>query len=346
MDTWSYISFTIWGIASTWGTCLLIDSAICAGYFVKELLCHSSGDVQSMLEKNENLYKLKSVERYAGYMAAACIPLQFPVAYICTTPYFCNLLADLICPATTRWRSASKLFFEYVICKLVIKGLNNLHKGIIPIKNYNIFALARIVREFTTLSVAFKTLLYVSFLNYLRAYNSTYVYYKAIKYSQYYQTGHYFAKYTVNEAVNIVNEFVDKKDWRALSDISVINALCTLIAYKIGQRRTAINFKLQLYKFYTCWNLIYVMQCVSWYINLLFFVLHMCLYFTWKTIFIWTVMSACLISGESAIVSSFLVMLTDVWLFVIWEANFFLRNLREMEAIMKRIDVEEFEVVD
>lgn len=339
----------VWGYFHTAINCFLIDSIICVGYFVKELVTGSSGDasgIHNMLERNDNLYKLKSVERYVVYCVVSCVPVTFPVAYILTMPYFLNLLAAVIFPAVHKVRTTSKLFTEYIVCKLVIKGMNSLHKGIIPIKNYNIFALVRISREMTTIHIAFKTLLYVSFLNYLRAYNSTYVYYKAIKYSQYYQTGHYFAKYTVNEAVNILNDFVDTKDWRGLSDISVINGLYTLIAHKLGQRRTAINFKLQLYKFYALWNFIYIMQSLTWYIAMLSFVLHMSLYFTWRTVFFWATMSAMLISGESSIVCSIIVMMSDVWLFLIREATFFVNNLTQMEALMKITDVEEYEVVE
>lgn len=339
----------VWGYFHTALNCFLIDSIICVGYFVKELVTGGSGDVSginNMLERNDNLYKLKSIERYIVYSVVSLVPIEFPVAYIFTMPYFLNLLADIIFPSVLQVRAVSKMFGEYIVCKLVIKGMNSLHKGIIPIKNYNIFALVRTMREITTIHIAFKTLLYVSFLNYLRAYNSTYVYYKAIKYSQYYQTGHYFAKYTVNEAVNILNDFVDKKDWRGLSDISVVNGLYTLIAHKLGQRRTAINFKLQLYKFYALWNFIFIMQSLTWYIAMASFVIHMSLYFTWRTVFFWATMSAMLISGESSIVCSIIVMLVDVWMFLIREAVFFISNLNEMEVLMKSTDVEEYEVVD
>jgi hypothetical protein len=229
---------------------------------------------------------------------------------------------------------------------MIIKGINSLNRGIIPIKNYNIFPLAQVLGDMAIMNTTIKTFVYSIFLNYLRAYDSTYMYYKAIKLSQYYQTGHYFVKNSVSDAVNIVNEFIDKKDWRGLGDISVVNGLYALILYKLGQKRTVVNIKLILYKFLTLWNLVYIFQCVSWYIVGGFFFLHMSLFFTWKTILTWSILASCLMVDESTIITTLLVALTDVWAFLLCEIYFFVRHLSEIEILMKVDDVQEFEMVD
>jgi hypothetical protein len=266
-------------IIDTFSACVMIDSIISAGCFIHEWM-NASGNTESaagVIKKYDNLYKLKSFERYILYGMSSAIPLNFPIAYILTVPYCSNTLADIpyIWRMIKSARRATTSFGRYICSKMIIKGINSLHRGIIPIKNYNIFPLAHVLGEMHIINMTIKTIIYTMFLNYLRAYSSTYMYYKAIKLSQYYQTGHYFVKNSVGDAVNIVNEFIDKKDWRGLGDISVVNALYTLITHKLGQKRTVMNLRLHLYTFYALWNFVYVLQCVSWYIVGFFFIVHM-----------------------------------------------------------------------
>ena len=337
-------------IIGTFSACVLIDSIISVGCFVREWM-NASGNTESavqVIQKYDDLYKLKSFERYFLYGISSAIPLNFPIAYILTVPYCSNTFADIpyISRIVQRSRRASITFAKYIGSKMIIKGINSLHRGIIPIKNYNIFPLAHVLGEMHIINVTIKTFIYTMFLNYLRAYSSTYMYYKAIKLSQYYQTGHYFVKNSVGDAVNIVNEFVDKKDWRGLADISVVNALYTLIVYKLGQKRTVMNLRLHLYTFYALWNFIYILQCVSWYIVGVCFVVHMSVYFTWRTLLLWSILTSCLWIQESIVICSIMVALTDIWAFLLKEVYFFVCNVSDIQFLMKIDDVQEFEIVD
>lgn len=159
-------------------------------------------------------------------------------------------------------------FLRYSVSKSIITAIQKLHPDIQEIRNYHIFVLyGHVSIEYFWDFV--KAYGFIYLLNLLRGWESTYYYYKAIKFAYYYNTGYMFNTLTGQDAVYIINVIVNEKRWRDLAKIEVVNAFYSLTYLKLKNKQLDYWTDLQIVilKVFMVWSVVCVLKLFSIYVN-------------------------------------------------------------------------------
>ena len=159
------------------------------------------------------------------------------------------------------------IFIKYSISKMSVQFIQNLHPQIDTIQNYHIFIIYRI------LSVKFmwdiiNNCLFISLLNLLRSYDSTYYYYKGIKMAYYYNVGYLYNVIPLSDAIYLTNIIIKEKRWRELEKVEVINAFFVLVMNKyelFSAMSNSFSVSCQMILFQLCslYSIISVLKIVN-----------------------------------------------------------------------------------
>uniref|UniRef100_A0A6C0H791 Uncharacterized protein n=1 Tax=viral metagenome TaxID=1070528 RepID=A0A6C0H791_9ZZZZ len=175
-----------------------------------------------------------------------------------------------------RYNKDKETFLRYSLSKSIITSIQTLHPGIQEIKNYQIFILySQVSFEYAWEFV--KSYGFIYLLNLLRSWDSTYYYYKAIKFAYYYNTGYMFNTLTNQDSVYIINVIISGKRWGDLSKIEVVNAFYSLVSSKFTDKHVHYWTEIQLcmFKIFMVWSIVCVLKLFSVYINTITLIMYL-----------------------------------------------------------------------
>ena len=245
---------------NTFNTFILCDNLFIGSVFLYNYIFKNKLFKQS-------IYILPTLERYFIYNCLNIIHKNNDIFYLFIIPNIQNFIV-LMYPFNKIYKLYNKykiIFINYFISKFIIKYIESLHPQINLIKNYNIFELYKFI-DYNFILNCFKNTLFIIILNILRNINSTYYYYKAIKFAYYQNVGYMYNILSLNNSIFIINKIIKEKRWNELSNIEIINALYTLTISKYQFHFTNIEFSFYI--------LIYSIFSISPFITLSKLILH------------------------------------------------------------------------
>jgi hypothetical protein len=338
---------------------------------------------QEMVKQCNSLYRLGGMDRYVMYFVAYVVNLlvssvmrnlewgcsyYFPQYETSWCYQMCdNILYLSMCsltiPTIQNWILMTQTdvvnnlqehkitFLRYSLSKLIVKYIGKLDSGVGEIKNYHIFMLYDEIK-FENLYEFVKSYALIYLLVLLRGWESTYYYYKAIKFAYYYNTGFLYNKTTRQDAVYIINVIVQEKRWRDLSKIEVVSAIYSLIDENMQGRQLDYSTETQilLLKALTVWSVVCVLKLFSIYFNtIILFIYLIGLWYSlehreilnltqseiMKKVFTVMIVYSLVILNINDIIIS-LVFISSEWLYYgSEEITFYLRNHRDIQKVVK-----------
>lgn len=273
---------------------LLLDGVVCSFYFLRDFLILklSSRKLskraimtynEEIVDKYNSLYRLSTLDRYLFYLIiyfgyntinyfyqenkysyVLLLPLVFPSIQngLLSIPWISNPLDKYI--------HNKDMFIRYSIAKMSVHFVEELHPQIEKIQNYHIFIIYRL------LSVKFvwniiHNCLFISLLNLLRSYETTYYYYKGIKMAYYYNKGYLYNIIPLGDAIYLANIIVKEKRWRELEKLEVVNAFFTLVLNKYDLSNNLsgsflVNSQMILFQVFSLYSIVSVFKILAIYI--------------------------------------------------------------------------------
>ena len=207
---------------------LLLDGVVCSFYFLKDflLLKLSSKKLskraivvynEEIVERYNSLYILSTIDRYIFYLIIYLgyniinyfyneNEYSYLLILIITIPYVQNnvLSIGFMNRIIYKYIQNKNMFVKYSISKMSVHYVQHLHPQIEKIQNYHIFIIYRLL-SFKFVWSIINNCLFISLLNILRSYDSTYYYYKGIKMAYYYNVGYLYNVIPLSDAIYLVN---------------------------------------------------------------------------------------------------------------------------------------------
>jgi hypothetical protein len=162
------------------------------------------------------------------------------------------------------------MFVRYSIAKMSVHFVEELHPQIEKIQNYHIFIIYKL------LSVKFvwniiHNCLFISLLNLLRSYETTYYYYKGIKMAYYYNKGYLYNIIPLGDAIYLANIIIKERRWRELEKLEVVNAFFTLVLSKYDLTNNLsgsflVNSQMILFQIFSLYSIVSVFKILAIYI--------------------------------------------------------------------------------
>lgn len=274
---------------------LLFDGVVCSIYFLREFLILklSSRKLskraimvynEEIVDKYNALYRLSTIDRYLFYL---CIYFGYNIInyFYEENQYSYLLILPIVLPSVQNsilsipfisrrvdtYIEHKDIFVRYSIAKVSVHFVQQLHPQIEQIPNYHIFII------YKTLSLDFvwkiiNNCLFISLLNVLRSYDSTYYYYKGIKMAYYYNVGYLYNIIPLGDAIYLVNIIIKEKRWRELEKLEVVNAFFTLVInkYEIFSQFSGsfwINSQMILFQLFSLYSIVSVFKLVTVYVS-------------------------------------------------------------------------------
>lgn len=274
---------------------LLFDGIVCSFYFLRDFLilklsCRKLSKKDTMVYKQEivskytSLYRLSTIDRYVfylliyfGYNIINYFYEENQYTYLLILPIVLpsiqNRLLNIlfINKRLDNYLEHKKIFIKYSISKMSVHFVQKLHPQIETIQNYHIFII------YKTLSIKFiwtiiNNCLFISLLNILRRYDSTYYYYKGIKMAYYYNMGYLYNTMSLGDAIYLANLIIKEKRWRELEKLEVINAFFTLVVnkYEILTSFSGsfwINVQIIIFQLCSLYSIVSILKLITIYLS-------------------------------------------------------------------------------
>ena len=274
---------------------LLFDGVVCSVYFLRDFLILklSSRKLskraimvynEEIVDKYNSLYRLSTLDRYLFYLA---IYFGYNIInyFYTENQYSYLLILPIVLPSIQNnllsipfvshridtYIEHKDIFVKYSLAKVSVHFVQQLHPQIEKIQNYHIFII------YKTLSMEFvwkiiNNCLFISLLNVLRSYDSTYYYYKGIKMAYYYNVGYLYNVIPLGDAIYLANIIIKEKRWRELEKLEVVNAFFTLLVnkYEIFSQFSGsfwVNSQMILFQVFSLYSLVSVFKLVTIYVS-------------------------------------------------------------------------------
>ena len=360
---------------------ILTDGLLNAMVFSKEYLIHKvserkivkarlnfeSGSLsqKEIVEKCGGLYTLPVLDRYLVYFVMVmsskmlftvsqivwkdCLSNErvFDICLMCfTIPYIQNMImrVSILDKLQRKFQIRKQVFGKYFISKLIVKWVGRLDESIDEIKNYHIFVLYKhvTIRYFVE---CIKSYCFISFLHFLRNNESTYYYYKAIKFSYYYNSGYLFNIMSRDDAVRVMNIVIHEKKWKDIYRVDIVNAIYSLVNENSRGIFEIVMLNIYMYKFFALWSGICLLKLLdkTSFINISLYIMMMCIVWSksnrrLKHYSILALVYALILLNANDIIISLLVFFNGMLYYIIEEIYFFTGNYDDILKIVNYND--------
>uniref|UniRef100_A0A6C0DZK2 Uncharacterized protein n=1 Tax=viral metagenome TaxID=1070528 RepID=A0A6C0DZK2_9ZZZZ len=215
--------------------------------------------------KTQSVYVLTLLERYALYalIRSSLITISFVfnfngnvidiLGHLVILPSVQNYISNKI--QRLEYTKDVALFTRYYISLNIIRLIKSLDNNIKPIPNYAIFRITSLASYKGCLKVYY-TFLYIGFIQILKECETTYLYYKAVKYAYYYKFGYMFNSMSKDTAIDVINAIIDGNRWEHLASLDVMNAVVTMSKHKFKSNFTKSDLYNYMEMFGLLWSLL------------------------------------------------------------------------------------------
>jgi hypothetical protein len=274
---------------------LLVDSVVCSVHFLRDFLILklSSRKLskraimvynEEIVDKYNSLYKLSTLDRYLfylliyiGYNSINYFYQENRYSYLLILPIVLPSIQNsllsfrFIGRHVDEYLEHKEIFIRYSISKMSVHFVQQLHPQIEKIQNYHIF----IIYKLLSIEFVWKIInncLFISLLNVLRSYDSTYYYYKGIKMAYYYNVGYLYNVIPLGDAIYLANIIIKEKRWRELEKLEVVNAFFVLVVnkYEIFSSFSGsfwVNSQMILFQFFSLYSIVSVLKLITIYLS-------------------------------------------------------------------------------
>jgi hypothetical protein len=238
---------------------------------------------QNLIKQSNHLYEMHFVDRYMLYFIiyGVYIIFQRTIIYFiyltASLPFIQNKILNIrvVRLYYNIYCENREIFIFYSCSKFIISSIQNLNKDIRPIRNYHIFIMYYYL-TFDNLIKFLKLYVFTYILYFLRSGESTYYYYKVIKFAFYYTNGYLFNNITIEDSVNAINNFVNDKQWCNIHKIEIVHAIYNLVSAKYkNQNNLDTTLYIYVLKFFTLWNIIFVLKILKDYVNVIILLIYL-----------------------------------------------------------------------
>lgn len=274
---------------------LLFDGVVCSLYFLREFLILklSSRKLskraimvynEEIVDKYNSLYRLSTIDRYIfylliyfGYNTINYFYKENQYSYLLILPIVLPSIQNsllgisFISKRVDNYLEHKDIFIKYSMSKMSVHFVQQLHPQIEKIQNYHIFII------YKTLSIEFvwkiiNNCLFITLLNVLRNYDTTYYYYKGIKMAYYYNVGYLYNIIPLGDAIYLANIIIKEKRWAELEKLEVVNAFFTLVInkYEIFSSFSGsfwINSQMILFQLFSLYSIVSVLKLITIYLS-------------------------------------------------------------------------------
>jgi hypothetical protein len=274
---------------------LLVDSVVCSIYFLRDFLILklSSRKLskraimvynEEIVDKYNSLYKLSTLDRYLFYLLIY-IGYNGINYFYKENRYSYLLILPIVLPSIQnsllsfrfigiyidKYLEHKDIFIRYSISKMSVHFVQHLHPQIEKIQNYHIFIIYKLL-SFDFVWKIISNCLFISLLNVLRSYDTTYYYYKGIKMAYYYNVGYLYNVIPLGDAIYLANIIIKEKRWRELEKLEVVNAFFVLVVnkYEIFSSFSGsfwVNSQMILFQFFSLYSIVSVLKLVTIYLS-------------------------------------------------------------------------------
>ena len=273
---------------------ILLDGSICACYFLKDFLLLKLYEKKvqrtpniifqeksNLISRYNKLYHLNSFDRYLFYM---CVYLSYKsvclfdvfesthllsVCMFLSIPFIQNKIFKTFNKQVQNYQENKYIFIKYYVSKLIVYGLQSLHKDIDEIKNFQIFLIYEVL-SFNFAYCCLRNYIFVCLLYFLKNRGSNlYYYYKAIKAAYLWNTGYNFEPQSLYDSVYLANLVIKESRWSEFSKMEIVNMLYILIRNKISDPTTSlyVTTSINLIKVMSLWSLVSIAKLCVLYFN-------------------------------------------------------------------------------
>ena len=344
-----------WSLGNLLQTLFFVDGLVCASVFLKEFVLLKCSEKRGKLDSKFIFdYQKEIIKKYNSIYILDTIDRSF--LYICL--YTCNIILDefeldlpfnkvfllLVIPYLqnsiikltpyTMYLKNKKIFIKYSISKLTINFIQNLHKDIKSISNYHIFLIYNILSVDFIWTIIHNYLL-ISLLYFLKTNQKYYYYYKAIKVSYFYNTGHQFNIISLYDAVYLANLIIKEKRWKELSKMEVVNTFYVLITSKYIDQYSSIyvTSMILVFQFFSLWSIVSLIKVLyslnNIYINI--FLITGLVLLKKINIIVWLMLSF----NINDILITLVLIYNEQLYIILKEIYFFTRNIYSIKKVLK-----------
>lgn len=339
----------------------LIDGLVCSSIFLKEYLLLKFSEKRTNLNskfildyqkvvitKYNTIYTLDTFDRYTFYLIIyfiSCIlgELELDINYnfliFLVIPYIQNYFI-LLLPYNSYLKN-KEIFIKYSISKLFVQFIQNLHKDITSISNFNIFTIYNIL-DLKFVWNFIQNFSLVTLFYFLKNNQDYYYYYKAIKVSYFYNSGYNFTVTNLYEAIDLINLIIKEKRWNEFNKIEVVNTFYILITNKYINEHSefSVTFSIELFKFFSVWTIISLLKLIFYldniYINAVILLLvtpfsnHKIKKITTIIIFY-----NLLVFNVNDIIITIFLITNNIFYLLLEEIYFFIKNMSSIKKVLK-----------
>jgi hypothetical protein len=346
-----------------------MDGIVSACKFIKEYILYNTskkrnifdeGRLQefrgNIIEQCSRLYTLGTIDRYmfygivylnyltwdcivgAMYNTQTSLDILYAVHYILSLPYIQNKLLKIQCinRIVAQVIDNRRIFTRYSLSKVLINYLQKLDGGISRIKNYQILMLY----HHLSLKYAYdfaKAYCFIHLLHYLRQFEATYYYYKAIKLAYYYNSGYLFNVISRADALYIINIIIKEKRWKDIVKVEVMNALHILISERVDIVQDTTQWLWCFLQFYTVWSIICLLKLLNVYLNTIILIMYLSngsVYKNIKKILIAIVTYGMILLNTNDLIITVVVFGKDFLYIFVDELIFFIKNEKDIKKVL------------
>jgi hypothetical protein len=335
---------------------IVADGIVNAMVFAKELYLHKVSErkmskavvatsYEEIVQRCQNIYVVPVLDRYIFYyilaMIAMCTGHPIPTGLLCITiplPYIQNSIARIgfVRQRIDGFQTMKGMFARYSLSKLIVKYVSRLDEGIDEIKNYHIFVIYKHISYQYCLEFI-KSYIFIYFLYFLRGHESTYYYYKAIKFSYYYNSGYLFNIMKREDAIGVLNIVIHEKRWRDMYRVDIVNAIYSLT--NDGEQRgffDLVVMNIAMYKFFALWSGVCLLRMLDMY-SYVYRTLYVGMAgVIWtgqrkaKSIFLLFVVHTLMMLNTNDLIITLLIFLHEMLYYIIQEIVFFSTNYKDI----------------
>lgn len=274
---------------------LLVDSVVCSVYFLRDFLILklSSRKLskraimvynEEIVDKYNSLYKLSTLDRYLFYLLIY-IGYNGINYFYKENQYSYLLILPIVLPSVQNsllnfrfigryidtYFEHKDIFIRYSVSKMSVHFVQQLHPQMEKIQNYHIFIIYKLL-SFDFIWKIINNCLFISLLNVLRSYDSTYYYYKGIKMAYYYNVGYLYNVIPLGDAIYLANIIIKEKRWREFEKLEVVNAFFVLVVnkYEIFSSFSGsfwVNSQMILFQFFSLYSIVSVLKLITIYLS-------------------------------------------------------------------------------
>jgi len=231
------------------------------------------------------------------------------------------------------------LFARYYISLNIIRLIKALDKGIKPVPNYAIFRITSLASYKGIYSKIYYTFLYIALIQILKECETTYLYYKAVKYAYYYKFGYMFNSMSKTTAVDVINLIIEGNRWDHLASLDVMNAVITILKQHIRSNFT----KMDIYNYVETFGLLWSLLLFYGILNNTLQIYILCISFS-MSIGIGSIdMISCALAlngvlmGLPSILLTFILLCRLAIVDILKEAHFYINNRKDMRITIVKI---------